>query len=51
MPIWESPSLPALTPVEYDVTPMRYKNGKLPGYYEGELPMGEKKQLTDEEVK
>lgn len=52
VPIWESPSLPALTPVEYDVTPLKtYAGGKLPGYYEGELPMGEKKQLTDEEVK
>ena len=29
----------------------KLKNGKLPGYYEGELPMGEKKQLTDEEVR
>lgn len=30
MPIWESPSLPALTPVEYDVTPLKtYAGGKV----------------------
>ena len=29
----------------------QYQDGKLPGYYEGELPMGEQRQLTDEEVK
>lgn len=30
VPIWESPSLPALTPVEYDVTPLKtYAGGKV----------------------
>lgn len=30
MPIWESPSLPALTPVEYDTTPLKtYAGGKV----------------------
>ena len=30
MPIWESPSLPALTPVEYDVTSLKaYSKGKV----------------------
>jgi hypothetical protein len=33
VPIWESPSLPALEPIEYDVTPLKtYSKGKLPGY-------------------
>jgi len=32
MPIWESPSLPALEPIELDVAPFKYNNGKLPGY-------------------
>lgn len=35
MPIWESPSLPALEPIELDVTPFKYNNGKLPGYQLG----------------
>ena len=35
----------------YDKYIPKHKNGKLPGYYEGELPMGERRQLTDEEVK
>ena len=39
VPIWESPSLPALTPVEYDVTPLKtYAGGKLPGYQNGLTP-------------
>jgi hypothetical protein len=30
MPIWESPSLPALTPVDYDVAPLKtYSKGKV----------------------
>jgi len=30
VPIWESPSLPALTPVEYDVAPLKtYAGGKV----------------------
>ena len=45
MPIWESPSLPALTPAEYDVAPFKYNNGKLPGYQWGkakEIQQGRK---------
>lgn len=46
-----SSSVPAAGAGIYLAGNEEYKNGKLPGYYEGELPMGEKKQLTDEEVK
>ena len=49
-PIWESPSLPALTPVEYDVTPFKYNNGKLPGYQWGkakEIQQGRKQIPID----
>lgn len=42
----------ATYPMLYAASQLRkHKDGKLPGYYEGELPMGEKKQLTYEEVK
>ena len=50
IPIWESPSLPALTPVEYDVTPFKYANGKLPGYQWGkakEIQQGRKQIPID----
>ena len=50
VPILKSSSLPALTPVGYDVTPMRYKNGKLPGYEGGKISMGAKRNLTEEEL-
>lgn len=55
VPVWEFPSLPALTPVGYDVTPMRYKNGKLPGYRIGKNPshakMNEDGIFTDDYTK
>ena len=35
VPILESHSLPALEPIELDVTPFKYNNGKLPGYQLG----------------
>lgn len=50
VPIWESPSLPALTPVEYDVAPFKYNNGKLPGYQWGkakEIQQGRKQIPID----
>lgn len=41
MPIWESPSLPALTPVEYDVTPIKtYAGGKVADYNEPVITQG-----------
>ena len=49
MPIWESPSLPALTPVEYDVTPLKtYAGGKLPGYQDGYIQKGHKQIPIDD---
>ena len=41
MPIWESPSLPALTPVDYDVTPLKtYAGGKAAGEDEPVITQG-----------
>lgn len=50
VPIWESHSLPALEPIELDVTPFKYNNGKLPGYQLGkakEIQQGRKQIPID----